>query len=316
MFTKYVILLIFPATILGMQNPGMQEIAKHKAEFQVGLKKLLEKAPDDFPLDEYSPVRYEYEMQKSKAIREAAKGLEAIFNTVTKNKYEEHLPAAAVVDQDPDYKAVDKYINEIKDVQYTYDLGTPGRIDEIRQQRDVLVSGWKKITAELARSKAELADHKKQLQESKIALSRLKESAETNDRLLKQNTQQQKELAYFEEAVQESKFENQKQKRLIREQQTTISEKEKALEQAAIELAKENASLVQLQHPFSETTHQLAELKAVFNIMKEENADLKKNQTKNGLNRERMMSLLALFENSQATGWESSFIQAVKEELK
>lgn len=240
---------------------GMQEIEKHRVEFQAALKKVHdaeaakdnEKKYDQCP----SPTR-------------------SLYLQIHRDQVAENKKTADVL--------MGLFDAAIKS------LGISMQDQKVHQELQVAL---RKLESE----------------ENKILqtlVTQLKASCVENEVAIKE----------LQEAGLKSKFKNQKQKRLIKEQQATISEKNKVLEQAAIELAKENASLVQLQHIFLETTDQLAQLKAAFKIVQEENVHLKKTQCENILVHTRILSLFTLYEKSQLTGWETLFIQAIKEELK
>ena len=113
----------------------------------------------------------------------------------------------------------------------------------------------------------------------------------------------------LQKIIVDQSIENNKQKRVIEKQESTISEKEK-----------DNASHAQLQRTYRETDKQLAKTQVTLQVVAGENKRLQQSMNelahKQGTFHNRMISALALFESSKTTGWEQAFIQMLKAEFK
>ena len=195
----------------------------------------------------------------------------------------------------------DKYIQELKNTRYNTSFVDQPILSILIEQQETLVTGWQAATEEIARKDAKLAELTQEIKNRKIDIRNIRDNSPFTARVLQERFDKtQAEFQTFIDAIAEkdAKIEMLIQRgaepRILRNQ---LEEVRQQSEQQAQELQKIK---VQKEAEIIESQRLQQDLQAL--------AQLQESQ-------KRITSLLALFESSKATGWETTFIEIMKAEL-
>ncbi len=277
----------FNVLLFCMERSGLQEIAKHKAEFQAGIKKLHNLIPEqNWDNTDHDPATIEFLNTGNREMRNRAqaiaKELEMAFNGISANQGQSQAITTKI-----EKLAGLKKLWELANHDYVSDMAAASfsTIDqafygeEARQQ----ALGYKKMAKELEAAftqRDELIAHL-QTQLSGQQVISAQEHKELQDSAARLKTQL---LEKINDAA------------LLTLQVQALTSDAVAKQEA---LQSKEKEIAQLQKPANilsqQDTYTLIQLQE---------------------SRKRILSLLAIFSASNTTGWEASFIETVKQELE
>lgn len=268
------------ASPIGMQRLGAQELAKHKTAFQAAFKKIYDEATKEADFAAFSFSNHDisqFQAMAREVIRQKKETLKELADAF--NGVAASAPEPQAMAQKIEKPAALKKLWELANHDY--------------------VSGWA-ATAHSDIDKAFFIEEARQqaLVYKEIAKELEAAIAQRDERIaqLQMHTSPQQAITAQHQALAST---------LSAARAQLQKESITAYELAAINSTKES-TIISLEAQLKEKEREIAQLTG-----KDVSASVQREES-----RKRIMSTLALFESSKTTGWEASFIEKLKEELR